>query len=141
MVTSELNSKLTKLKEEVWELARQSLEERETHVYRCLVGMAENLTMLIASPSTQHGSSITNTQQFSDSKPVLIFARYKGEKYDAHLNRSRINGGRGHCVRFRDKWMTPSAAANSITETMVNGWRFWKYYRPDGTVGGIDELR
>ena len=77
-----------------------------------------------------------------DAQVVPIFVHYRGQRYDAELDRSRIVGDRGQCVRFRDKWMAPSAAGTSIpTKNLVNGWRFWKYLRSDGNVGMIDELR
>ena len=61
----------------------------------------------------------------SNPQLVPIFKYYKGQKYEAELDRSRIVGDRGQCVRFRDKWMAPSAAGISIpTKNNVNGWQF-----------------
>ena len=92
-------------------------------------------------------SSITNRDEsyrnsLPDAQVVQIFVNYRGQRYDAELDRSKIIGDRGRCVRFRDRWMAPSAAGTSIpTKNLVNGWRFWKYVRSDGNIGMIDELR
>ena len=67
----------------------------------------------------------------------------EGVMHEAELDTRRISsGGQGPCVRFRGEWVTASKAANSITGTQVNGWQnFWRYHRPNGTVGPIQELR
>lgn len=85
------------------------------------------------------------TQEWrSDTYSITrIFAMREGVMHEAELDARRIsNGGQGPCVRFRGEWMTTSKAANCITGTQVNGWQnFWRYHRPDGTVGPIHELR
>ena len=141
MATEELRSKLVGLKEETWQLARESLEEGESQIYRALGAFIETLSGLIATRGTNAGLSNGLAQVPSAPELIPIFARYKGQKYDAQWDRSRINGGRGHCVLFRGQWVTPSAAATSISRTPVNGWRFWKYSRSNNTSGIIDELR
>lgn len=73
---------------------------------------------------------------------IPIYVYYKGQRYDAELDQSRIHEARGSCVYINAKWMTTSAAGNSLpTKNFVNGWRFWKYKRTDGTTGVIEELR
>ena len=92
------------------------------------------------SPIIGGGGSIRSS--LPDAQVIPIFVHYRGQRHDAELDRSRIIGDRGRCVRFRDKWMAPSAAGTSIpTKNLVNGWKFWKYVRSDGNVGMIDELR
>jgi len=95
-----------------------------------------------ASESPPAGEGGPFRSSMPDAQVVPIFVHYRGQRYDAELDRSRIVGDRGQCVRFRDKWMAHSAAGTSIpTKNLVNGWRFWKYLRSDGNVGMIDELR
>ena len=99
-------------------------------------------SLVIAPDPPIIGGGGLNRSRLPGAQVVPIFVHYRGQKYDAELDRSRIIGVRGQCVRFRDKWMAPSAAGTSIpTKNLVNGWKFWKYLRSDGNVGMIDELR
>jgi hypothetical protein len=52
---------------------------------------------------------------------------YKGQTYAAEIKDGAWIGGDG--VRRN----TPSDAACAITQTNVNGWRFWKVKRPSDT--------
>ena len=71
-----------------------------------------------------------------------IFALHKGSSYDAELDEARMIDGRGQCVTLDgQRWLSPSRAASEITHTEVNGWKFWRYQRRNGTEAPIDELR
>ena len=141
MATGELTPKLKELRDEAWQLARESLDEGDSHAYRTLVDMTERLTKLMVSSDTRAGTSDSDIPTTSVGNSTPIFALYKGQKYDAQLDPSRISGGRGRCVLLQGEWMTTSKAATSITGTSVNGWVFWKYYRDGGTIGRIEERR
>lgn len=136
MASTAMDSKLRTLRDETLKLARESLDEGQLVAYRTLNEFAERITGLLV-PTTRQSSEVVPHARTI----VSIWARYKGTRYDAELDTSRIEGGRGHCVRFRDQWMSVSAAAVSITGNAVNGWRFWRYRRDDGRAALIDELR
>lgn len=62
-------------------------------------------------------------------------AQYKGQTYEAQVEVDgiRVNG---------ELRKSPSSAANAITGTGVNGWKFWKYLdRERGTWRYISKLR
>ena len=91
-------------------------------------------------PKVEPSAAVTTAKSASTCVPIFVV--YKGIRYDAELDRSRIHGDRGMCVWFRNEWVAPSAAGNSIpTRNLVNGWRFWRYNRKDGSIGMIDEFR
>jgi hypothetical protein len=71
---------------------------------------------------------------------ISIFRSYNYSRYEAQLDTNRVNGGRGACVLYNGKWMTTSASANEITNSNVNGWKFWKF-SDNGRLRLIDELR
>jgi predicted CopG family antitoxin len=52
-------------------------------------------------------------------------AIYKGASYWAVVRSGVIENGAG------ETFGSPSAAAGAITETTVNGWRFWEAKRPN----------
>lgn len=54
-------------------------------------------------------------------------ARYKGTTYYAEIRDGRW------LDHFGKEHASPSAAANNITATSVNGWRFWEARRPQDT--------
>ena len=139
MAGQELREKAQALKEEAWQLARQSLEQGDKQLYKEMIEITERLTEL--TNRQEHMTGANNVH--ADKQGLLpIFKRYKGVRYDAQLDRSKINGGRGECVLFRGRWQTVSGAATAITNNQVNGWRnFWKYQRADGTIASIEELR
>jgi len=133
VASSDIGAKLRELREEVWQLARETLDSGEKEAYRALLEIAERLTPLVTTPSS-------GAKSLDDQRQV--FARYKGTTYEAIFDRARVNGGRGdECILFRGEWVTCSKAAVVITKNPVNGWRFWKYRRSDGGVGQIEELR
>ncbi len=51
-------------------------------------------------------------------------ADYKGKTYLGVVKAGKLELSDGH------KFSTPSAAANHITNTNVNGWRFWRCKLP-----------
>ena len=141
MASDELRSMLVRLKEETWRLARMSLDEGQTRIYRSLVEMTERLASLGGKDGYTNSSHLDGVESESESGLVSIFDRFKGDRHEARFNGNRVNGGRGNCVFFRGQWLTASAAARLITNTQINGWRFWRYLRGDGTMGVIEELR
>jgi hypothetical protein len=64
---------------------------------------------------------------------TLFRVTYKGRMYTAKTQNGRWIDENG-VVRS-----SPSDAAGAITETQVNGWRFWEVKRPKGRVpcGGV----
>lgn len=132
MTSRENIEKLGNLRDEVWQLARESLDSGDRTVYRTLIEVAEKLTPLVVTSSE-------DAARLPHERP--IFARYKGTKYEATFGQARMNGGRSECVLYNSVWMTPSNAATRITGNNVNGWRFWKYQRDDGSIGLLTELR
>lgn len=141
MVSEELRSELVALKERVWELAKRSLDEDELRIYDSLVEIAKRVNNLV--PTIQGGlpEGHPSASETSSANSEEIFAHYKGTKYTALLDRTRIVGKKGSCVFYQGRWQTASAAAVSITGTATNGWRFWKYRKPDGTVATIEGIR
>jgi hypothetical protein len=142
MEQKNLRNKLTELKDQTWQLARESLDQDEASVYRTLTEFAERLTKLIGSlqdaKQTVDAISVPNK---ANPNTIPIFSRYLGTKYEAQLDVSRINGGRGQCVFLDRTWKTASGAAHQITHSQVNGWRFWKYIKEDGSIEAIEELK
>ena len=134
----DLDVRMNSVRNEVWDLAREFLERRDTKKYRILVDIAEKLTTL--SPEQFVASSLNN-EIAGQHEFVDIFVRFKGVRYEASLDMARINGGRGRCVYYDNEWLTPSQSAHHITGTQVNGWRFWKYIDRDGRNSGIHEIR
>lgn len=104
--------------------------------------MLQHIVRLVELDDGDITSHDENGQPSSVSPLIPIFADYKGQRYDAQLDVSRISGSGGQCVLFHSRWMTTSNAANSIpTANNTNGWRFWRYRRDDGAIAIIDELR
>ena len=137
-MSEHLDSELETLRDTTWKLARTSLDEQEMQTYRTLVDVAERLTRLIH-PSEALPPPVTSHE--NGENIVNVSVRFKEEHHGAVLDRSRINGGRGKCMLVDGQWITPSMAANRITHTQVNGWRFWKYRKNDGSLETINELR
>jgi hypothetical protein len=54
-------------------------------------------------------------------------AVYKGKEYHARVRDGMIVNKTG------TTFTSPSGAASSITQTTVNGWRFWQAKRPNDT--------
>lgn len=137
-----LHTKLAELKDQTWQLARESLDQNENSAYRTLTEFAERLTRLLASlkdgKQTLNVVPVPNTE---NPNIIKIFARYLGTKYEAQLDVTRINGGRGDCIFLDGTWKTASGAAHQITHSQVNGWRFWKYTKEDGSTKSIEVLK
>jgi hypothetical protein len=135
----ELQRRARTLRDQAWELARDSLDQGEVQLYGVLEELVRQLTGLIAPSSVgENGSS------GSKSALVPIHKRYNGVLHRAELDRSRINGRSGHCILLAGQWMTVSGAYQYATKrggSNQNGWLFWRYLRDDGTEGQIDEFR
>ena len=98
------------------------------------------LTTIDNSPDGEADSDDRRTEGGGTLIPV--FAHYFSERYEAQMDTFRIDdNGRGVCIQFQNEWQAPSAAARIITGTEVNGWKFWKYRRGDGTEAVINEFR
>lgn len=130
-------AKFSKLNEVAVTLAELAPSDGETAQVSGLVHTADD-TELVA-PATQVQPPSFSS---SDYNMVSIFAKYNSESYEAELDVSHITStGSGKCIWFRGQWMTTSGSAGRITGGAVNGWRFWRYQRPDGSEGRIDEIR
>ena len=140
-----MKDKLIKLRDQTWQIARESLDHRETLIYRGLTDIAERLTNLIG--ATEEGSTPENNKE----ELVPIHAIYQGERYEAQLDTSRIRGGRGPCVRMEGSWWSTSGSAMHIKRASAKppnrpetaGWTdFWKYNdEASNTEQTIDGLR
>ena len=118
MAGQELREKAQALKEEAWQLARQSLEQGDKQLYKEMIEITERLTEL--TNRQEHMTGANNVH--ADKQGLLpIFKRYKGVRYDAHLDRSKINGGRGECVLFRGRWQTVPAQQLPLRTTKSMG--------------------
>ena len=142
MTTDNVASKLSRLKDDTWQLASEALEDGDTKTYRSLVDIVERLAELAAQREINR-HPMYNPQVASPQETIDIFHRYRGSKYEAILDKSRIDfGTRDNCVLFQGKWTTPSGAANQVVGVQtINGWRLWNYKRDDGSMGLINELR
>lgn len=138
---ADFDDRIRSLRDDAWEVARMALDSQRTHAYRSLTSIVEQLSTLAGTTIGEQGSADAPDTGESSDLNLPVFARYKGTTHAAVLNRGRVNGGRGACIWFRDDWLTASAAATAITNTSVNGWRFWSYRRPDGSTAIIDGLR
>jgi len=68
--------------------------------------------------------------------PVEIFKVYQGERHVAFLHDT------GAVELDGTTYYSPSAAATSVTDYPVNGWRWWRYRDPDsGQIHEINDLR
>ena len=123
--------------------AHLSLDERFASFGRGLWGIAEPSTELEHQPrKSAAAKEPTPIPEQQRSELVPVFAKYKGKRYQAKLNRSRITStGRGDCIEYEGKWKSPSRSAEDIGGHPVNGWRFWRFWREDGSEGKIEEIR
>lgn len=138
----EIEMKIIRLRDQTWQIARDSLDSGETRIYRTLTDIAEKLTSLI---SSSEKSQVTVKKM---GKMIPIFGRYNSERYEAELDVDRINEDRGKCVLMEGKWWTTSGSAISIKKVSTtknpstNGWQFWKYIDEfSNTEQPIDRLR
>lgn len=135
----QLKTDLISTRDRVFDLARTALDEGHPAAYRSLTDLAEKLTRTANSVL-----QVPSTKEIPTGPSVIpIFSNPRnGNIVEAELHLGRVRDGRGACIQLDNKWLTTSGAAMSITGTNVNGWRnFWKYHRPDGSVGSIAELR
>lgn len=133
-----LQFKLRELTNESWKLAREALDEKEPKAYHALLRVTEVLNDVIQDEDSQERTGTTTEQ----AKSIPIFVQHHGERFEAAFHPKRVyRYGHSDCVLFEDRFRTPSAAARSITGYNVNGWRFWRYRRSDGSTGIIDQLR
>ena len=131
----QLDNELIQLRDQVWRIARESLESKETNIYRSLTDIAEKLTNLIRTNDKE--SVGPNTKE----NTISIFAQYRGERYEAQLDVTRINGGRRPCIWMKGQWWTAGGSIRHITNTSVNGWRgFWRYNK-NGVATPLEELK
>ena len=143
MDANQINVNLNKLISEIHDLEPFLLELGETQKFLALADIEVRLKALISHTGDPHPVRSGPHAATPDSKQTEIFARYKGYTYLATLDWSRINGGRGRCVLVPDsnEWLTVSAAARTVTETNVNGWRFWSYIDERGAPSPVDSIR
>lgn len=140
----DMEMKIIQLRDQTWQIARDSLDSGETRIYRTLTDIAEKLTSLISSSGKGQIGNI-NT-----GKMIPIFARYKDERHEAELDVDRIDRGGRPCVLMEGKWWTTSESAIHIKKTSTNppkrpetnGWDFWKYIDESSNIEQpIDRLR
>ena len=84
------------------------------------------LPLLLITVSVSFGQTTTvsiKRNQFYINDEIT----YKGRTYSAEIKDGAWIGSDGKQRR------TPSEAACAITDTNVNGWRFWKVKRPSDT--------
>jgi hypothetical protein len=133
----DIEMKINQLRDQTWQIARESLDSGETRIYRTLTDIAEKLTKLVSS------SDKSQIDVIKTGRMIPIFARYKGERYEAELDVDRIDGGRRPCVLMEGRLWTAAGAVRHITNTSVNGWRhFWRYIdESTNSEQPIDRLR
>lgn len=76
-----------------------------------------------ANPLSMAGSGFYSRGLLLPNGTVLR-ARYKGLEYTGHIRKNKWIDEQGK------EHSSPSAAANAITGTTVNGWRFWEAKLP-----------
>ena len=143
MNADQVDNRLGELIAEIHALESHVLEAGETQKFLALADIEVRLKSLIGDTTDLDASRNATASSFPKVAPVDVFAIYKGNRYQATLDHTRINGGRGRCVRLpdADDWLTVSAAAWKITETRVNGWLFWKYIDEHGSPNVVDVIR
>ena len=142
---STLSERVMRVRDELWQLAKEHLEGGDMEVYDALRSSAEQITRASNAATTRQDGSGTRAanegKRPTDKTATSIFKQYKGDLYRAEYIPSHRSGGQDDCVYYQGQWMTPSGAAMKITNGNVNGWRFWCYKREDGTSTPIDDLR
>lgn len=139
----ELENHISQLKEQTWELARQSLDAGNTLAFRTLTDIVEKLTNLIVSTKK------TNIEIKNEDHLIPIFSYYGGKRHLAKIDGSKIFGDIGQCVLMDGKWWSVSSAAIEIVKNSINppvnpnrnGWKFWNYVDASGKQQSIDKLR
>lgn len=58
---------------------------------------------------------------------TVLHGKFKGKPYQAKIVKDKNSNG-GKAIEYNSKlYPSMSAAAKTITNQSVNGWRFWKY--------------
>jgi hypothetical protein len=105
-----------------------SVVEPEREVDARYTKLASAITPhLEAETRFQHGKGFVSRSLFLPEGTELR-ARYKGKLYQAVIRNEYWIGPAGQV------WKSPSAAATAITDTTVNGLRFWEAKRPGDTI-------
>ncbi len=164
MTIDDILGRIRDLRNEVLEVARESINFGEVAMFNKLNEVAVIMTELSSSnggaklqPGMKEigGKSIDRqslairtslgidpTLRSSTSQIIPVFASYRGTRHEGELDTSRIRiTGRGECIKFGGNWMTPGKATSLINTNRPSGWRFWRYVRTDGTEGRIQEIR
>ena len=163
MTSDDIRVQIRSIRDEVLEVARKSITVGDVNKFNKLNEVAVILTELSSGNEWEYRGQTSvesrgesNAQQtevdrtnvgtegfhtLPKSKIIPVFARYHGTRHEAKLDASRIeNNGRGECINFGGAWMTPSKATSLISTNRPSAWRFWRYTRPDGTEGRIQEI-
>lgn len=110
------------------ELTMRRKDESTTYndVLRELLGLASQREPLRLAPrSAGRGSVYMQGLEFPEGTKFRV--TYKGRPYSAEIKNGQWVGEDG-IVR-----KSPSDAASAITQTNVNGWRFWDFQQPGET--------
>jgi len=115
------NAKTIEIDLEIYKLIeseRVSFEERETDILRRLLKLEKREANEQAEGMLNIGSGVALPNG------TLLKCRHKGNEYEAPVKDGKIwVHGKGYT--------SPSGAAVALTDTSVNGWRFWKVKRPE----------
>ena len=135
-----MQKKIQGLIDHAWELARESLDHADMALYNTLTEFAGRLNVS-ATSRTEQGHP--DSSQGGQNGTYQIVADFRGQQFKAELDASKIIGTRGACVWSAGSWKTASRAAMDLFPDLkaINGWRWWKYSRDDGSLGFIDEIR
>ncbi len=99
-----------------------SLPPRESKIIEA-AGTAAGASSTVAIGQTMRAQGLHSRGLFLPEGTELR-AVYKGSEYHAIVKNGAIDNHAGQT------FSSPSAAAGAITETTVNGWRFWEAKRP-----------
>ena len=135
-----MQKNVQQLIDQVLEMARESLRDRDIALYETLTEFAGRLSVSPA-PGTEKRHSHGN--QAGQSRLYQIFSDFRGQECKAELDASKIIGTKPACVFAEGSWKTASRAAMDLFPDLkaINGWRWWEYSRDDGSTGFIDEIR
>ena len=134
-----MQKQVQELIDHIWGLAKQSLDHQEVALYDTLTEFARRLAVDARSETRgQPGGSQPNQH-----RTYQILADFRGQHCEAQLDAAKIISTRAACVLSEGSWKTASRAAMDLFPNLkaINGWRWWKYTRDDGSLGFIDEIR
>ena len=152
-MSESMKERILQLRMDALDIARESLDH-DVRIYRGLSDVAVRLTDIIQqngateSPTmmgapdhivTGNGATIEDDSALLQTIP--IYRKYRGVRYQAQLDPSRIKNGREDCIYFEGEWRTPSGSAMRFTRSNTNGWTFWRYKRDNGEEAPIHEIR